>query len=76
MLQTPHYKSPKSSATMAGDDTMDATLQIVWEFCNDGMQKKKKKKSSSYLTSITSRVFKASSTSSYVSARKRERQKP
>jgi len=43
MLQTPHYKSPKSSATMAGDDTMDATLQIVWEFCNDGMQKKKKK---------------------------------
>jgi len=23
---------------MAGDDTMDATLQIVWEFCNDGMQ--------------------------------------
>lgn len=66
----------KRSATMANDDTMDATLQTIWEFCNGGTQKQFFFFSSSYLTPTASRVFKASSASSYVSTQEREKQKP
>jgi hypothetical protein len=62
-LRTWRYKSHESFVAMASDNTTNATLQIVREFCSDGVE-------NNFIFSCltlhlalqSSRVFKASST--------------